>query len=368
VNRTGTSLRSRLLLGFASLFVALAAAEAWLRSGPSQRGVDLAALHETQAGSPWLYRLRPGAELSAADGIRYRINAEGFRDRPRARPKPAGVYRVIVLGDSIAFGYGVSSEDAFPARLERGLARAGPTPRIEVLNFGVNGYNPYNEAALVEQLAPVYGPDLVLVQFCVNDLNDPTLHFDASTAQTLGALPALAFPNPGARLPPAPEHGAARRACAPQDLCARMRALLRRAWPAFDAATVAATFAPRDGAEHVVEWSWLRERYAGIAATAASRGARFGVIVFPYAGQLERGDAALAQPELARLGAEHGWETIDLLRAFRDAQARGGGPLLFDLWHPTAAGQAVAAEAIGRELVCRGLVPVAPGPACGKGG
>ena len=39
----------------------------------------------------------------------------------------------------------------------------------------------------------------MLVQFCINDLNDPTFHFDASTVRALGELPEKAFPDPEAR-------------------------------------------------------------------------------------------------------------------------------------------------------------------------
>ncbi len=52
-------------------------------------------------------------------------------------PAPAAGCRIAVLGDSLAAGYGVALEEAFPARLEAALAAAG-TP-CEVLNAGVSG-------------------------------------------------------------------------------------------------------------------------------------------------------------------------------------------------------------------------------------
>jgi len=53
---------------------------------------------------------------------------------------PAGAAadcRLAVLGDSLAAGYGVAMEEAFPARLERALAGEGIA--CEVLNAGVSG-------------------------------------------------------------------------------------------------------------------------------------------------------------------------------------------------------------------------------------
>ena len=43
-------------------------------------------LHELRPDRRWLFGLRPGAEttLEATGSIRYRINAQGFRDQPRA--------------------------------------------------------------------------------------------------------------------------------------------------------------------------------------------------------------------------------------------------------------------------------------------
>ena len=46
-----------------------------------------------------------------------------------------------------------------------------------------------------------YAPDIVLAQFCINDLNNPSSHFDAQTRSQLGPLPDAAFPDPAERGP-----------------------------------------------------------------------------------------------------------------------------------------------------------------------
>ncbi|UCE85476.1 MAG: SGNH/GDSL hydrolase family protein [Deltaproteobacteria bacterium] len=360
-------LRSNLLLAICSVAIVLVAAELLLRARGAGGHRDLRTLHEVQPDRPWLYGLRPGAEarLDVSGDVLYRINADGFRDRVYARPKPAGVFRIAVLGDSIAFGYGVAERDSFPERVERAFAAHHGADRIEVVNFGVNAYNAYNEAALFEELAPAFEPDLVLVQFCVNDLNDPTLHFDSSTNRVLESIPSLAFPNPDARQPPLPPRASLSTVCDGLALCTRLRLLFGDAANApADAAAWKATFAPHDGPENVVEWRWLRDRYREIARAAAAEGGRLVVLAFPYQTQIRDETARLAQPELARIGAEEDWETIDLLAAFRDAARRTSEPLFLDVWHPTAAGHRAAADAIARELACRGLVPVEPGAEC----
>ncbi|MEZ5973291.1 MAG: hypothetical protein R3E96_00160 [Planctomycetota bacterium] len=47
-----------------------------------------------------------------------RINAEGFRDPERNASAASGRKRVAVLGDSIAWGWGVQDDERFSAVLE----------------------------------------------------------------------------------------------------------------------------------------------------------------------------------------------------------------------------------------------------------
>jgi lysophospholipase L1-like esterase len=195
---------------------------------------DLRALHELRPDRPWLYGMQPNAAVRVG-GITYATNADGFRDRTYPRATPPGTFRIVVLGDSIALGWGVALEESFPKRLEQRLG-----PSVQVLSLGVAGYNPYTEAQLFADVGVGYRPDLVLVEFCINDLNDPTLHFDASTMASLGALPEAAFPDPGRRRP-AP--GPAARLCRRLRTCAL---LADRLAPGPDAAALAAALATHD--------------------------------------------------------------------------------------------------------------------------
>ena len=66
-------------------------------------------LHVPHPGAPWLYDLVPGATAHGTPGdIEYHIAAHGFRDHPRTKRKAPGVFRIAILGDSVAFGYGVA--------------------------------------------------------------------------------------------------------------------------------------------------------------------------------------------------------------------------------------------------------------------
>jgi hypothetical protein len=89
------------------------------------------------------------------------INDLGMRDGP-VGPKRAGTQRILVIGDSFVFGYGVALADSMPKALERRLRALEPMQPVEVLSAGVPGYSPYQELYTLERLAPQVQPDLVV--------------------------------------------------------------------------------------------------------------------------------------------------------------------------------------------------------------
>lgn len=96
-------------------------------------------------------------------------NRLGFRERDFAMPKPDGMYRVMVLGDSLTWGEGLAVEDRYTARLEALMQASRPTQRIEVLNFGLRGGSTTHERDVLNQHVDAVDPDLVIVGFCLND-------------------------------------------------------------------------------------------------------------------------------------------------------------------------------------------------------
>lgn len=349
---------ARGVLLLAGLAVGLLLVEAGLRLFlPPRPGTEMRALHVLRPDRPWLYEMRPGAHVRSADGIDYAINADGFRGPLVPQAKPPGTFRVVVVGDSLSFGYGVPEDAAFPMRLGVLLAARPGAPAVDVVDLGVSGYNPYTEAALFAGRGVAWHPDLVLVQFCVNDLNDPTMHFDTSTAVRLGTLPDEAFPDPTTRhtLPPRPFD------CRGWRICRLIAHAVRPAAPTDPATLRAALLMHEEPSAR--ELAWLAARYAEIDRTARAAGARVALLVFPFQGQLDGPDAPPLQAALRGVAERLGWLTIDLLPALRAAAAGGRSPFL-DPWHPTAAGHAAVARAIARRLACAGLVPGAAPADC----
>lgn len=97
------------------------------------------------------------------------INALGLRG-PEVARAPAGDPRILVLGDSGTFGFYVGEEETLPARLQELLRRAGIP--AEVLNGGCGGWSIDSETQFLEERAVALQPDLVLVVYCSNDIDD----------------------------------------------------------------------------------------------------------------------------------------------------------------------------------------------------
>jgi lysophospholipase L1-like esterase len=131
------------------------------------------------------YENKPGVDLDV--GVPVRINSLGLRGGEIARPKPAGTWRVVVLGDSIAFGWGVPEEETFEALLASALAKKRGTP-VEVLNAGVIMYNTVQERVLFDARDSKLEPDLVVLVYCHNDVL--LAHTSPLPSQSEGARPA----------------------------------------------------------------------------------------------------------------------------------------------------------------------------------
>jgi GDSL-like Lipase/Acylhydrolase family len=116
----------------------------------------------------------PGAERRLSRGefdVTIRINSHGLRGPERDYARPAGVRRVLILGDSFAEGYYAEEPQTARARLEAALGAGCPSPGcVQVINAGAAGYSTDQELLLYEQDARRYQADLVLLFFYANDL------------------------------------------------------------------------------------------------------------------------------------------------------------------------------------------------------
>ena len=121
------------------------------------------------------YRLSPNASREAF-GTWVQTNSLGYRGTEWSEVKPQGVFRIALIGDSNAFGFGVAFSQTMGEVLER-AAETRTSLRCEVLNFALPGYNSVQQRAILRDLALDFGPDLVLVVVSTND-HHPALRVD----------------------------------------------------------------------------------------------------------------------------------------------------------------------------------------------
>ncbi len=346
------------LLAIANLFLIL-----WVRSRPD-RPMSLVAsgllllcgslvlmglLGEALFRSPWILARtggnNPGQlawEERHYDDVERR-NPLGLRSFHTAEPKGAGVRRIVALGDSFTHGDAVArTEDLWPYVVERALGQHGG-PTVEAINLGRGGLTTVNEAEMLETMGWRFQPDLVLVQFT---LNDP-----------LPSGPGMQHHNEGWIFPTV-------------SLIPRFHPWLnrhsyfysflnQRFW-----ALQMGLFFPRGyGAlfdDDLPAWQECRSALGRMAASARSHRVPMMVVLFPlFVDDLSaQGYPYVQVHEKIRQAAKAaGLPLLDLRPAFaaRDPHGRAWWALPSD-WHPSVAGHRVAGEAAAAEILARGLL------------
>ena len=160
--------RNRALLSFVTIAVSVAVAE------PMTRFIFRDVTTSSDNGG---YFTRRWFQTGAVQ-----LNSSGFREREFSAAKPAGTYRITVVGDSFTFGNGVRQEDRYSDLLQARLPS-----HFEVLNFGAPGANTPEHRSLVAHLLTDTHPDFVLLQWYVNDMEDD----DSSGRPTFRSLAPL---------------------------------------------------------------------------------------------------------------------------------------------------------------------------------
>jgi hypothetical protein len=113
------------------------------------------------------YALRPhAAGWTVKERENYvKINSQGLRDREHALERPANVIRIAVVGDSFSEAKEVDQDATYWSMMERELNRLLPAggPRIEVINFGTDGYGLSQEYLVLQEKVWRYDPQIILL-------------------------------------------------------------------------------------------------------------------------------------------------------------------------------------------------------------
>lgn len=119
--------------------------------------------------------------------IDVQTNSLGFRDDEFEGDGP----RILLLGDSFVFGYGVKQADRFDTLLEEKLQS-----KVQIFNAGMGGWGTLQETAFMRDHLTTLNPDVVVLTFCGNDpLEDEQFEMDSLTYREGGLVefPGKAF-------------------------------------------------------------------------------------------------------------------------------------------------------------------------------
>ena len=115
------------------------------------------------------FRLRPYHAYREVGGADVTTNSRGFREEEISpKPVPGGV-RILAVGDSSTFGYGVTRDEAYVSRLEKSLSDSYPGRLIEIINAGTPGWTTAHGAAFLANEGLDWKPNVVLVNFGYNE-------------------------------------------------------------------------------------------------------------------------------------------------------------------------------------------------------
>ncbi len=316
---------------------------------------------EMQASTRYLWQLVPGYEVPMGEGVA-RVNEHGVRDTLPPGPKGERERRIVTLGDSGVFGWGVPDGRTWQEQLEELLRDRHPGWDIEVVNLGVPGYSSVQSRRLLEDLGWRYEPDLVLVANIFSDCN-----IDAFQDEV-----ALALVDPESR----PAHRILRHS--------RLYCSLWSGWARWYAARtgtrnrVLVPGIPRDTRKLEAMDRWVelsrvpmrqyRSNLRAMLEDSRTHGASLALV--PLAQEWDAGlwtvehrqppgpDEHLAwmpyRQAMAEFAEDHGVPLFSMPDAMAVAAKRGDAQRLFvDPVHPSAEGATVMAEALAAALAAK---------------
>lgn len=115
----------------------------------------------------WRFRPSQTIESQFFEGNEYRINSDGLRGDEI--PAKSHKVRIIAMGNSCTFGWGIPREQTFTDQLEKWLNTDSELPDAEVINAGIPGYSTFQGRRFFYSDINYLKPDILLMMFAWND-------------------------------------------------------------------------------------------------------------------------------------------------------------------------------------------------------
>jgi len=300
-----------------------------------------------------LWKNKPNQHVvHQSEGVEYIINSRGMRCPDFPVEKPEGEVRLLIVGDSVTFGYKVTEGEDYPHILQKYLEGHyhGLSPRV--LNAGVNGYSTREESMFLDREGSAFRPDIAIIGFVLNDASPYARAYQRGQFRDLlnrsgrygimaGAYDLLQ------RLYVVRSIGwltkMSRRWAKPERDLHELRKEINRDEMELDTESAVEGFAEAlEDLNDMFEWS--REHEAEVL-----------LVCFPIRFQLEeRPVPGRPQKRLAEFCRSLRVPFLDLLPAFRE---QAEDDLFLDITHLSPAGNDLAARTIGDYLINSDLLP-----------
>lgn len=130
--------------------------------------------------------------------VKVSLNSLGLRGKEPAIPKPAGVFRIVCLGDEMTFAPHVPEGETFCGHL-RQLLQAGTRLQVQVVNAGVPDYCPLLSYLQLKHELLGLQADLLVLNFDMSDVGDD-YQYRRHTVMDAAGRP-IACPHPALEMP-----------------------------------------------------------------------------------------------------------------------------------------------------------------------
>ncbi len=307
------------------------------------------------------FRLRPGQSTFTADKP-VSVNDDGLRDpRPSIAPR-SDEPRILFLGDSVTFGYGVDQADAFPARTGQILESRGF--KVDVVNAAVPSYNTEQEVEYFLRHGHELNPDIVVVGFHWNDINSK----QGTTVNSNGRLitNAAAAANSGSDSVWETEVGYGMRNLLKSSralYAAKIAIAALRSSPSGNQRLRDDVLSGADSERISAGWRQVDQSFGRLAEAASRDGFSAIVVIFPIPTAMSSAFPDAKYQDVVRsIATTHGLQVLDLEERFRAAyDGHESLYIPYDADHPNEVGHAVAADSLAGFLQQEGLLAESDG-------